>query len=136
MRMHGSSWKTRKRCFRMASSQQQPAAAALVAGPGSWQPAATSTCCCRVVQKMEHSIAPLTCVECAAHLQPSNDGTFCIPCCLSDCPRPEEVALEIAGHVKATRSLPARYVMRLLPVSLTCFASAEELKGITATMVQ
>ena len=52
------------------------------------------------------------------------------------CPTPEEVGLEIAQHVKMTRSLPARYLMRLLPVSLTCFASAEELAGITATMVE
>lgn len=54
----------------------------------------------------------------------------------AECPTPEEVALEIAAHVKKTRSLPARHLMKLLPVSLTCFASAEELKGVTAKMVE
>lgn len=38
--------------------------------------------------------------------------------------------------MKETRSLPARFVLKLLPVSLTCFASDEELKGITKHMVE
>lgn len=54
----------------------------------------------------------------------------------ADCPPAEDVALEIARHVKETRSLPARYVLKLLPVSLNCFASTEDLKGITAQMVE
>jgi hypothetical protein len=45
------------------------------------------------------------------------------------------VALEIAQHIKETHSLPARYVMKLLPVSLTCFAAPEDLKGLTGQLV-
>jgi hypothetical protein len=46
------------------------------------------------------------------------------------------VVHEIASHVAATRSLPARYVLRLLPVSLSCFASQEEVAALAPVMVQ
>eukprot|EP00878_Enallax_costatus_P012720 GHUV01013284.1.p1 GENE.GHUV01013284.1~~GHUV01013284.1.p1 ORF type:complete len:251 (+),score=109.78 GHUV01013284.1:275-1027(+) len=50
------------------------------------------------------------------------------------CPTPEEVAAEIAKHVRATQSLPSRHVMRIIPVSHTCFVSEDDLK-VLATKV-
>ena len=52
-----------------------------------------------------------------------------------ECPTPEEVAHEIASHVKATRSLPARCVLRLVPVSFSCFASKDELAALTPELL-
>lgn len=69
------------------------------------------------------------------HLLCKTTSTSHPRCLPTDCPAPEAVALEIAQHIKETHSLPARYVMKLLPVSLTCFAAPEDLKGLTGQLV-
>lgn len=54
----------------------------------------------------------------------------------ADCPSPEEVAAEIAQHVRATRSLPSRHVMRILPVSHSCFVSQDDLQTLAAKVAE
>lgn len=46
------------------------------------------------------------------------------------CPTAETVSEDLARHVRDTRSLPGRYVMRVLPVQHVCFVALDEIRAI------
>eukprot|EP00775_Hariotina_reticulata_P005477 gene5477-5712_t len=52
------------------------------------------------------------------------------------CPSPEDAAVEIARQVRNTRTLASRHLMRLLPVSATCFVAAEDVTALAAKLAE
>lgn len=52
------------------------------------------------------------------------------------CPTPEEVAAEIGKHVRSTQSLPSRHVMRIIPISQTCFVSEDDVRVLAAKLAE
>ena len=58
------------------------------------------------------------------------------PCLLApDAPSPAAVAANVVEHVKSTKQLPARFLMKLLPVEATCFVSMDDIKKLATSFV-
>lgn len=56
--------------------------------------------------------------------------------CVSGAPPPVELVIAVLEQVSATKQLPARHTMRLLPVTHTCFVSLDSVKELAATVAK
>jgi tRNA(Ser,Leu) C12 N-acetylase TAN1 len=45
-------------------------------------------------------------------------------------PRPSEVAADVVAHVKATKALPARFLLKVLPVEASSFVGVDEISKL------
>lgn len=45
-------------------------------------------------------------------------------------PSPSEVAANVVDHVRSTKQLPARFLVKMLPIEATCFVGIDEIKKL------
>lgn len=60
---------------------------------------------------------------------------MCSACAVAASPSPEEVVLSILREVRDTKTLPCRHILRMLPVSHTCFASMDAIKDMAPKLL-